>query len=87
MVLFNRNEVPDEPSRKRGPHEIIAGFMAYLNSNLAREVGRLNHWKEKIWGRRYQSIPVSSEQAASHRPCPSSADRPKKALGHRRTTA
>jgi REP element-mobilizing transposase RayT len=39
-------------------------FMGYLNSNLAREVGRLVHWKEKVWGRRYQSIPVSSEEAA-----------------------
>jgi hypothetical protein len=42
----------------------LSQFMRYLNSNLAREVGRLVHWKEKIWGRRYQSIPVSSEEAA-----------------------
>jgi REP element-mobilizing transposase RayT len=42
----------------------LSGFMGYLNSNLAREVGRLVRWKEKIWGRRYQSIPVSSEEAA-----------------------
>jgi REP element-mobilizing transposase RayT len=42
----------------------LSRFMRYLNSNLAREVGRLVRWKEKIWSRRYQSIPISSEQVA-----------------------
>lgn len=42
----------------------LARFMNYLNSNLAREVGRLNHWREKFWGRRYQAIVVSEEEAA-----------------------
>jgi len=39
-------------------------FMCYLNSNLAKEVGRLVGWREKIFGRRYQSIPISSEEWA-----------------------
>jgi hypothetical protein len=38
--------------------------MCYLNSNLAKEVGRLVGWREKIFGRRYQSIPISSEEWA-----------------------
>lgn len=42
----------------------MAGFINYLNSNLAREVGRLHGWREKIWGRRYQAIVVSEEEAA-----------------------
>ncbi len=42
----------------------LARFMCFLNSNLAREVGRLHSWREKIWGRRYQAIPVSDELAA-----------------------
>lgn len=42
----------------------LARFMNYLNSNLAREVGRLYGWQEKFWGRRYQSIVVSQEEAA-----------------------
>ena len=42
----------------------LARFMNYLNSNLAREVGRLHRWKEKFWGRRYQAIVVSNEDAA-----------------------
>jgi len=33
--------------------------MGYVNSNLAWEVGRLAKWREKIWSRRYQAIPVS----------------------------
>jgi REP element-mobilizing transposase RayT len=42
----------------------LAAFMNYLNSNLAREVGRAVRWRERFWGRRYQAIPVSSEEQA-----------------------
>ena len=40
----------------------LASFMNYLNSNLAREAGRLIGWREKFWGRRYQAILVSNEE-------------------------
>jgi putative transposase len=39
-------------------------FMAYVNSNLAREISRLHRWPEKIWSRRYQAIVISDEEAA-----------------------
>ncbi len=42
----------------------LAEFMAYLNSNLAREVGHLVRWRERFWGRRYQAIVVSEEEPA-----------------------
>ena len=42
----------------------LAVFMTYLNSNLAREAGRLVRWREKFWGRRYQAILVSAEEEA-----------------------
>ena len=42
----------------------LAGFMNYLNSNLAREAGRIARWREKFWGRRYQAVLVSDEEAA-----------------------
>ena len=42
----------------------LASFMNYLNSNLAREAGRLVRWQEKFWGRRYQAILVSDEKEA-----------------------
>lgn len=42
----------------------LAAFMNYFNSNLAREAGRLVHWREKFWGRRYQAILVSDEEEA-----------------------
>ncbi len=42
----------------------LAEFMTYLNSNLAREAGRLIGWREKFWGRRYQAILVSNEDPA-----------------------
>jgi len=42
----------------------LARFMNYLNSNLAREAGRLHGWREKFWGRRYQAIVISQEEAA-----------------------
>jgi putative transposase len=42
----------------------LAQFMNFLNSNLAREVGRAIRWRERFWGRRYQAILVSGEEAA-----------------------
>jgi hypothetical protein len=39
-------------------------FMAYVNSNLAREISRLHRWPEKIWSRRYQGIVISDEEPA-----------------------
>ena len=42
----------------------LAKFMNYLNSNLAREAGRLVRWREKFWGRRFQAVIVSDEEAA-----------------------
>jgi len=42
----------------------LAAFMGYFNSNLAREAGRLIRWREKFWGRRYQAILVSTEEAS-----------------------
>ncbi|MGE0641870.1 MAG: transposase [Thermoanaerobaculia bacterium] len=42
----------------------LAAFMNYLNSNLAREVGRAVRWRERFWGRRYQAIPISAEEPA-----------------------
>ncbi len=42
----------------------LARFMSYVNGNLAKEVGRLCGWREKVWGRRYQAIPVSDEEAS-----------------------
>jgi REP element-mobilizing transposase RayT len=44
--------------------EQLSHFMGYFNSKLAREVGRLTGWRQKIFGRRYQAIVVSSEDAA-----------------------
>ena len=42
----------------------LAGFMGFVNSNLAREAGRIVDWKEKYWGRRYRAIEISDEEAA-----------------------
>ena len=42
----------------------LAKFMGYFQSKLAREVGRLTGWKEKIFGRRYHAIVVSDEEKA-----------------------
>jgi REP element-mobilizing transposase RayT len=42
----------------------LSTFMRYVNSNLARKVGGLVGWRDKIWSRRYQAIVVSSEEAA-----------------------
>lgn len=49
--------LPDSPQQ-------MASFMAYLASNVAREVGRVRGWREKFWSRRYRAITVSNEEAA-----------------------
>ena len=38
--------------------------MQYLNSNIAREIGRLVNWRDSFWSRLYQAILVSEEEAA-----------------------
>jgi hypothetical protein len=38
--------------------------MGYLSSNLAREVGRLTDWHEKVWGRRFAHVPITEEPEA-----------------------
>jgi hypothetical protein len=42
----------------------LSTFMGYFNSNLAREVARHTGWRDKIWARRYQAIPISEEEGA-----------------------
>ena len=46
---------------------LLALFMCYLNSNTAREVGRMFEWKEKVWGRRYRHIEILDEDAQIER--------------------
>jgi len=52
----------------------LASFTNHINSNIAREVGRLHEWKEKFWGRRYRAIVVADE--------PSQLERLKYILSH-----
>jgi hypothetical protein len=60
VVLSNHYHLLLSPTDARQ----LAGFMGFVNSNIAREVGRLVDWKEKFWGRRYQAIVVSDEVQA-----------------------
>ena len=41
--------------------EQLANFMRDVNSKIAREAGRLHHWKEKLWGWRYTDIVASAK--------------------------
>ena len=42
----------------------LSRFMGCFLSKLAREAGRLYGWKETVFPRRYQAIPVTGEEAA-----------------------
>jgi REP element-mobilizing transposase RayT len=42
----------------------LGRFMNYFLSKVAREIGRLTGWREKIFGRRYQAIQISDEPEA-----------------------
>jgi hypothetical protein len=47
--------------------QTLSLFMNHLNSNIAREAGKLHGWREKFWGRRYRAIPILDDQALSFR--------------------
>ena len=49
--------LPDSPQQ-------LADFMAYVGSNIAREVGRIHQWRDKFWARRYRAIPITNEETA-----------------------
>ena len=42
----------------------LSEFMRYVNSNVARKVGRLHGWTGKFWSKRYSAIIVSDEEEA-----------------------
>jgi hypothetical protein len=42
----------------------LAGFCCYVNTNLSKEAGRLHRWRGPLLQRRYQAIPVSTEEEA-----------------------
>jgi hypothetical protein len=42
----------------------LALFVGYFNGNLAREIGHLTGWTDRIWAGRYHAILVSDEEAA-----------------------
>jgi hypothetical protein len=48
---------PEDPGQ-------LSDFMELFNSKLAREIGRLHDWRDKVWSRRFQPIPISDEPAA-----------------------
>lgn len=47
------------PNAKR-----LSDFMCYINTNLSKRIGELYGWAGPMWQRRYDSIPVSEEEAA-----------------------
>ena len=42
----------------------MARFHCHLNSNLARELGRLHGWRDKFWSRPYRHMVISDEPEA-----------------------
>jgi len=41
----------------------LSRFMCYVNGNLAKEVGKLHGWRQKIWGRRFRCIPILDDES------------------------
>jgi REP-associated tyrosine transposase len=40
-----------------------ARFMGHINSNIAKEAGRLYNWKDKFWSRRYTAIAIEDDES------------------------
>jgi putative transposase len=41
----------------------LAGFVGFVNGNIAREIGRLHRWRDRFWARRYRSIVVADDES------------------------
>ena len=46
---------------------LLSRFMCHINSNIAREAGRLYSWREKFWGRRFSAIPILDDESLINR--------------------
>jgi REP element-mobilizing transposase RayT len=42
----------------------LAGFVAFINGNVARKIGRLHDWRHRFWSRRYRAIVVADDAAS-----------------------
>lgn len=47
--------------------QALSAFMTYFAGNLAKEVGRLHNWPQKLYGRRYAHIITSDEPEAQEK--------------------
>jgi REP element-mobilizing transposase RayT len=50
-----------------GDAQQLAGFMNYVQGNLAKEAGDLHDWRGPFWGGRYDAALVSDEPEIQHR--------------------
>jgi hypothetical protein len=60
VFLSNHYHLLVEPDSE----EQLAVFMRFLNTNLSKQVGRIQGWSGPVFQRRYQAIPVSEEEQA-----------------------
>ena len=42
--------------------KLLSDFMRHVNSNIARELGRIYNWHEHFWGRRFTSLPIMDDE-------------------------
>lgn len=47
--------------------EALSGFMTYFAGNLAKEVGRLHDWPQRVYGQRYAHVITSDEPEAQEK--------------------
>lgn len=50
-----------------GDEEQLSKFMAYVDGEISRRLGRLLDWSGKLWGSRYRALPVLDEEAITER--------------------
>jgi len=41
----------------------FAAFLGYINGNVARKLGRLHRWRDRLWSRRARPIPILEPEA------------------------
>ena len=42
---------------------VLSAFVGHINSNIAREAGRMHQWRDKFWTRRFTQLSVEDEES------------------------
>ena len=63
--VFTRNE--GALLLSSAEEQLVSRFMAYVDGEISRKVGRLLDWSGKMWAGRYRMAPILDEESITER--------------------